>query len=232
MKNFAVMPNVVFVLLIGIVLMYAGIITSFFDTEGAATLIAGVIGFIGAILGGFITYFGVNRTLEHRDREIFFESATEKLMIMEGLIDTYKEYLNNIFLNELLSLDDVRDRNYILSLVVSLHGQLMKDRKDIYKVLELDAIEILKFHKKSLMSFSYKKSLTKEEAEKCKEKVRVVFQIFKVSKEQLESKYRNYKNGKYRITGRDIEKIIITIDGGEIIILITTYLNFCGIKNF
>lgn len=64
------------------------------------TIIAGAIGFVGAFLGGVITYLGVNKTLRHRNIELFLETATEKLIIADDFIQNFKVYVNNAFFYE------------------------------------------------------------------------------------------------------------------------------------
>lgn len=65
--NFLPYLLIISILLVDIII-YAGLIKLFFN--GDVTIIAGVIAFIGAVIGGIITYLGVNKTLHHRDREL------------------------------------------------------------------------------------------------------------------------------------------------------------------
>lgn len=64
------------------ILLILGIIKLLFGWGDS--IIGGILGFMG-VLGGAITYIGVRKTLQHRDREIFMASATEKLMINDDL---------------------------------------------------------------------------------------------------------------------------------------------------
>lgn len=63
----------------------------------------------------------------------------------------------------------------------------------MYKSMDYDAINILSFHQKSLESLTRKIEFTDEDIEKYIDKIRDVFQVFQVSKEQLEIKYRILK---------------------------------------
>ena len=176
------------------ILFLAGLIKVFF--KGNSTIIAGVIAFIGAIIGGYITYLGVNKTLEHRDREVFLNDATEKLMHMEIFRDKYSAYLNAMFLYEPSIRENPKDKN-LLDAVSNISKNLIKelktDKEKMYKNMEYDAIEILSFHQKSLELSIRGKEFTEVEALNCIEKIRDVYQVFNLSKEKLESKYREYK---------------------------------------
>lgn len=158
------------------------------------------VSFIGAILGGllsgYITLLGVNKTLKHRDREIFLNNYSEKLMIMDEFEETYSKYLNSVFIIEQLNKSSKNDigAEELLYIVVSIYDQLVKDRDKIYKVLDYnDSIDILNFYKKSLRTFKYKKNIPKEEVDNCIDKIRRIYEVFNVSKSQLENRYREYK---------------------------------------
>lgn len=181
-------------ILLGDIIIYSGLIKLFFGVD--STIIAGVISFIGAILGGAITYLGVKRSLKHRDREVFLSSATEKLMIVDGLLNTYKVYLNTAFLLENSNLDLKIYSDKILSLTKDMINKLNADNEKIYRCMEYDSITILSFHKKSLNSLSVNTTLTPEQTDKCIEKIREIFRVINVDKEQLEKNYyRQIKDG-------------------------------------
>ncbi len=62
----------ILLLILGDILLLGYILNLIFNWD--TTIIAGIIGFFGAVLGGVITYVGVNKTLRHRDRELFLET--------------------------------------------------------------------------------------------------------------------------------------------------------------
>ncbi len=186
---------ILFSILLADCIIFGGLIHMFFN--GDPTIIAGIIAFIGAIIGGLITYVGVNRTLEHRDREIFLSEATEKLMNMELFIDKYSNYLNAAFLYEQMIGESPRN-GQVFELISSTFKRVVSDLKEdkekMYRSMEYDAIEILNFHQKSIELSIRSKSFSEKEAHNCIGKIRDVFQVFEVSKKQLELKYRHYKN--------------------------------------
>lgn len=181
--------TIVSILLIDI-LFLAGLIKVFFKWD--STIIAGVIAFIGAIMGGYITYLGVNKTLEHRDRELFLSDATEKLMNMEILTDTYKPYLNMMFFYE-YSTPKEHVNALILQEVKKFSQQLMDDKEKIYKSMEIDSVDIINFHRKTLRFYDVKKELTDDEALKCIEKIRDVCKVIDASENKLRQTYYKYK---------------------------------------
>lgn len=169
-----------------------GLIKIFFswDTE----IIGAVIAFIGAVLGGVITYFGVRITLEHRDKEIFLTSVTEKLLLIDGLINTYKVYINAVFMleNSNMGIDERNKR--IFNLAKSILEQLNEDNEKIYKSMEYESIQIIDVYKKTLNGMTFTSDFTKEKSESCIEKFSDIFNVIHLSKEQLEKKYYEYKS--------------------------------------
>lgn len=67
------------------IIMYAGLIKMFFNSS--PTIIAGVIAFIGAIIGGFLTLVGVDITLKNQYRREFLESYPSKLMKADFIVE-------------------------------------------------------------------------------------------------------------------------------------------------
>lgn len=179
-------------LILADIIIYIGLFRLFkYDT----TLIAGCISFMGALIGGGITYFGVRKTIQHRDKEVFLNDATEKLMINEELIDTYKSHLNSVFILENMNNNiNISNEVGLLNLAMRVHDQLVVDNSKIYKCLDYDAIKILSFHKKGLNSLCRRKKLNEEQAKDCIEKIRLIFNIFYTNQKQLEDKYYKYKN--------------------------------------
>jgi hypothetical protein len=168
-----------------------GVITLFLGTSDE--ILAGIIGFIGAIIGGVITYLGVNKTLNHRDQELFMTNATEKLMIIDNQINIYNKFLNSAFLLENYTVDRSIKEQELIRITKLLYEELDKNNKNIYKCLEYNAIKIIDFHKKTLNALLQKRTLTDEEMEKCIDKIRSIYQIFNNGKVSLEEKYYQYK---------------------------------------
>jgi len=158
------------------------------------TIVAAIIAFVGAIFGGAITYIGVNRTLKHRDREIFFSNATEKLMIFSVLIDTYSKYLNKMYIYEnLLQHGEESMTKNVLETIKELHQQLINDREYMYKSMDYDAIEIVEYHKKSIGRYIVTEKINKYTAEVLIGDVRDIYAIFDNSKRIFEEEYRKFR---------------------------------------
>lgn len=191
-EEFIPLIIIVSILLIDI-LFVAGLINVFF--KGNTTIIASVIAFIGAIIGGYITYYGVNRTLEHRDREVFLSEATEKLMLLEAFIDKYKKFFNTASLNR-ANIDDKFTLWKLPTYSELFVEELIKDKEKMYKSMEYESIKIIEIHQKSIEASIKKKPYAEEEAFNCIEKIIDIFQVFLESKKQLETKYFQYKRKK------------------------------------
>jgi hypothetical protein len=52
-----------------------------------SAMVAGILGFIGAVIGGAFTYIGVQMTLNHREKEKFFESYQVKMHVLSEMLD-------------------------------------------------------------------------------------------------------------------------------------------------
>lgn len=55
------------VLILNMLLIFFGLYSSFFDVTDT-TLIAGIIAFFGAVIGGYITLLGVRKTIDHNNK--------------------------------------------------------------------------------------------------------------------------------------------------------------------
>ncbi|EIM05015.1 hypothetical protein A1A1_18342 [Planococcus antarcticus DSM 14505] len=196
MKIHSYLPYILIVsILLTDFIIYGGLINMFFEDK--ETIIAGVIAFFGAIIGGVITYLGVNKTLKHRDKELFLNSATEKLMLLEILIDTYKGSLNQMLFAEIY-LDKKADTSQVNKVILSeakeFVERLKNDKEKMYKSMEYEQIQIITFHQKTLEGLTRKNIYTDEDARESIEKIRSVFHSFDLSKKELESKYYLYRN--------------------------------------
>lgn len=76
------MPYVILIsFLLAVIIMYAGLIKMFFDMN--ETIIAGVIAFIGAVIGGAITLVGVKMTIDQTNEK----EMESKLHLRKHAID-------------------------------------------------------------------------------------------------------------------------------------------------
>lgn len=195
MKVYKYLPYLIIVsLLLADLLLYGGLINMFFNDH--ETIVAGIIAFFGAIIGGGVTYLGVNKTLKHRDKELFLNSVTEKLMLLEILIDTYKGSLNQMMFAEIYldkKVDTSRITTSILEESIKFIEMLKKDKEKMYKSMEYNEIKIITFHQKTLEGLTRKNKFTDEDARYSIEKIRSIFKSFDASKKDLESKYYIYR---------------------------------------
>lgn len=84
MKIWKEWPNVILIiLLVVIVVMFAGLFELFFESD--ATIVAGVIGCIGAIIGGGITLLGVRYSIEHNEKMRTRNELPDKLFRIESV---------------------------------------------------------------------------------------------------------------------------------------------------
>jgi len=156
-------------------------------------LIAALIGFVGSVLGGVITLIGVNVTLKHRDRELFLNNATERLVALEQLIENLNGYLNRLFIYNTSEMDGASKCRHVKKETKGFYEKLNSHKKMLYKSLEFDEIQIINFYQKTLTPLVLKEVLEEEEKEKCIEKVQSIFKVLIDSKENLEEKYYKYK---------------------------------------
>jgi hypothetical protein len=73
-----------------IIVVFAMIVFSSLVIDISDEIISGIIGFIGSIVGGVITYLGVKITLEHRDREVFLESYNREMAVISDVLENIR----------------------------------------------------------------------------------------------------------------------------------------------
>ncbi|MDP1383029.1 hypothetical protein Q8G31_23915 [Priestia megaterium] len=156
-------------------------------------LIAALIGFVGSVLGGVITLIGVNATLKHRDRELFLNNATERLVALEQLIESLNGYSNSLFFYNTSEMDGTLKCRHVKRETKAFYEKLNSHKEMLYKNLEFDEIQIINFYQKTLTPLILKETLEEEEKEKCIEKVQSIFKVLIESKGNLEKKYYKYK---------------------------------------
>ncbi len=157
-----------------------------------SNITAGIIAFIGAIIGGAITYLGVNRTLKHRDREVFLKDATEKIVTVDRLRRKFSIHLNTFFKIENKTIKNSIDDNSIKEPLANFYNDLTENLEEMYRNMDYDEIEIIEFHKKAIRSIMSKENLSDEDVNRAIEKVRNIYHVFHTSKEKLRDKYYKY----------------------------------------
>ncbi|MGG2185380.1 hypothetical protein ABFY55_14575 [Bacillus altitudinis] len=177
---------------IGDLLIYAGILNLFFkDTE---TIWAGIIAFIGAILGGAITYYGVRLQIRHREKEIFMSTATETLININQMINCLKPIYSNLYQLDFNSDNELTKANEIRKNIKKFNEVLIEHTNIIYKYIDYDiAQEIryyLKFFPPNFAYLDYQEMY--REVEKCKN----LYNNLLYEEIKVERIYRKYKIAK------------------------------------
>ncbi len=157
------------------------------------TIVAGLIAFVGAVIGGGITYFGVNKTLKHRNSELFLQNATERLASLDYLVSVFKVYLNEAFVHEIAVAEKKVVYTKAKLLIQRFYGSIIDNNEAFYKNLTFDEVEILMFHTKTVNYLAAKKHLTDEDIAKAIKVIREVFNVLHVSKGKLKTKYYRLK---------------------------------------
>lgn len=183
------------VLIINLIIFYALMkVLNVWEKE----IVAAIIGFIGSILGGFLTLVGVRLTLRHRDRELFLNTALEKLINIEAASNEMKPFINRLFFYEHSNMDDEGKYEMIRITAEEFLTTFSRNKDLLYKSITYDELSILKFLELSLRgkinhSSIAKKRLNEQTAKECSEKVREIMGVVLKSQELLERKYYQYK---------------------------------------
>lgn len=190
--------ELIVLVIIGINMLFLMFFLLYFMFNVSKEITAGLIAFIGAIIGGFITYLGVKVTLDHRDKEVFLSSATEKLQGLEKLNANYNSYLNKAAAHEQAFFrENGISYMFVKEFFKEFYNQLIGDTELIYEVMSYDELRILEFHKKTFKVLIYKEALSNEDVKAGISKVRDVNKMFAVSKNNLDEKYYKLRSKKY-----------------------------------
>ncbi|WP_105980826.1 hypothetical protein [Bacillus paralicheniformis] len=198
MRNFykdIVFFFIIFSLLLGDIILFSNLINEFFvDSE---TIIAGIIGFVGAILGGAITYVGVRLQLSHRDKEIFLSTATERIINLSSLEDRYLSY-NRRALNyaQQIHMDPER-RNYQTGeLVKEIIESIQQDRRTLIEEMGYseykEIMKIIGSIYRKIDGYIGKRPMTEDEAKEGIDEIQRLFKIISSYKSLILRKYENY----------------------------------------
>ncbi|MED4369472.1 hypothetical protein ABE332_07270 [Bacillus licheniformis] len=131
---------ILFSLILVDLLIFAGVIKSFFGKIDT-TLYSACIAFIGAIIGGGITYYGVKKTIKANEDLNYKNELPEKILSIEEVINNVREvYEKQIPIMKIRIREEGRAFFYIgkkdgeVRLIVgSLYNPLMRENLDGYK---------------------------------------------------------------------------------------------------
>ncbi|MFP7237463.1 hypothetical protein [Bacillus altitudinis] len=108
MRNRKMYSNIIFFIIIlslflGDLLIYTGLLNMFFEEK--ETIWAGIIGFTGAVLGGGITYYGIRMQLNHRDRELFFQTVHSRMEKCKDFLNEFQDFFESAIEHKLMIKD-------------------------------------------------------------------------------------------------------------------------------
>ncbi|NQD50700.1 hypothetical protein HP440_09310 [Bacillus altitudinis] len=191
MKMSSTYSNTIFFIIIvslflGDLILYTGLLNLFFEDK--ETLWAGIIGFTGAIIGGGITYYGIRMQLNHRDREVFIQSAQARTDIIRGYLDKYRRYYH-YYLYYKDNNDIPKDYNYVINEFIDL---LYEDKISYLSVLDYEAVIKTRELRNSLID-NMEFDGTIIDPEKALEEIMEFYQIFLDFSNQLEAKFIELK---------------------------------------
>jgi hypothetical protein len=175
------------------IIITIGVITIFFGK--ANEIIAGIIGFIGAIIGGVITYVGVKETIKSRDEELFLEKASRKIYFLEDFINQLeKANYNLISLTVVTEESSENFRKEIIDHLKIIHNNLNK----LKETMDYSETSILLFHIRGLEKYAMLSGLNPnrkvEYLNDCKEKTRDIMTLLLKNKDALIQTYYEIKH--------------------------------------
>ncbi len=183
--------TIILSLFLGDLLIYTGLLNMFF--EDRETIWAGIIAFIGAIIGGAITYYGVRLQIHHREKEMFLGTASESLKKMNILINSLKPIYNHFFLIKHSSDDENVKKSQAQSYVKEFDKNLTEHKDIVYEYLDYETVELIDFFQKSLF-IRIDNSLDYPKVQKDMEHLEEIYNMILGEKIIIEEKYRHYKN--------------------------------------
>ncbi|MER2000966.1 MAG: hypothetical protein ABS882_14465 [Lysinibacillus sp.] len=132
-------------------------------------IMAALIAFLGAIIGGFITLFGVRRTINENQKLNFKNRIPEKVVNAEKICRMYNEIYGIYFLNDLKVLD------FNPSQAKERVNNLYKENDAESKALQIspDAYEGLKWVRNSinLLTIAFNQKVHREKETLTEEKI-------------------------------------------------------------
>lgn len=182
---------VILSLFLGDLLLYTGILNEFFKDKEA--IWAGIIAFIGAIIGGAITYYGVKIQLYSREVEVFMSSASEKLTCFDELLKSLDQSFN--FMDQIENDDSlptptklVNINGYVDDICKILNDE--KNKEIMNNILDYDTKMEIR-HTISLLSST---AMDYEDACKNIELCNRIYNLIQVEKDNLYIQYRKFRS--------------------------------------
>ncbi|WP_144679850.1 hypothetical protein [Bacillus altitudinis] len=174
------------------VLIYCGILNLFFKDK--ETIWAGLIALVGAIIGGAITFLGVKLQIKHRDKELFMETANEKLVKMNILINSLKPMFNEFYYIRETETDEDKRSAKFQKCIKEFDKSLTQHKEIVQKYLDYNLVGIIEYHQRSLALEG--EILHINEIKKDVDHFEEIYNMIKNEMYEIEEKYKQLKNTK------------------------------------
>lgn len=107
-------------------------------------IIGGKSGFAVACIGTLFTLYGVKKSLDHRNMELYLDSAKERLLVLEELMDTYENILDEVEKENSKQENSVKNANTQESSRDFYNKLINSNLEELYKYMEYNSIVKLK----------------------------------------------------------------------------------------
>ncbi|MED4054201.1 hypothetical protein P4654_08560 [Niallia taxi] len=150
-------------------------------------LIGGIVGVVVACLATLITCYIVKERIERRIFMHFLEASKERLHVLEELIDTSENILDEIAnITEWDVKCSVRNSQIQQDLQHFYHKLVSSDLEIVYKYMEYESIVRVKNKLSSLKKLSEKESFIDVDATSAVEDINEVYFIFDTNRQSVE----------------------------------------------
>ncbi|MCL7871041.1 hypothetical protein [Bacillus altitudinis] len=190
-KDNILISIIIFLILVDLLVLLAILDVLF---EDLVTIWAGIIAFVGAIIGGAITYFGVKLQIKHREKELFMETANEKLVQMNILINSLKPMFNEFFYIRYTETDEEKKAEKFRKCVKEFDRSLTQHKEIVQKYLDYNLVGLIEYHQRSLSLEG--EILNINEIKNDVDNFGKVYNMIKDEMYEIEEKYMQLKNTK------------------------------------
>lgn len=179
-------------LILCMIIIIGSLLFIVFDLD--VSIIAGLIGFVGAITGGIITYLGVKLSLKHRDKELFLQTATKKMIELDKIYPKYKAIADEAFISNFDIAFNEETPKRLQFLLEKYIAYAEGDIEVLYNVMEYYDIQSFKAYLTDMRFLSYKNIETTDFSTKEASKVIIdCTNLFLKTEHYLKEKYDKYK---------------------------------------
>ncbi|AVI41050.1 hypothetical protein [Bacillus pumilus] len=190
-KDIILISIIIFLILVDLLVLFAILDVLF---EDLVTIWAGIIAFVGAIIGGAITYLGVKIQIKHREKELFMETANEKLVKMNILINSLKPIFNEFFCIRNTETDEEKKAAKFRKCVKEFDKSLTQHKEIAQKYLDYNLVGLIEYHQRSLSLEG--EILNINEIKNDVDNFEKVYNMIKDEMYEIEEKYMQLKNTK------------------------------------